>query len=51
MPVSVVTAGHTVGTAGTEWGAVLPRLGFLALLAAVMAGLATRAFRTYQKSA
>ncbi|GAA1877974.1 ABC transporter permease [Pseudonocardia ailaonensis] len=33
-----------------EWGAVLPRLGWLLLLAVVMCGLATRAFRSYQRS-
>jgi ABC-2 type transport system permease protein len=37
-------------SAGTEWGAVWPRLGWLALLALVMAWLATRAFRSYQRS-
>jgi hypothetical protein len=35
---------------GTDWGSVLPRLGLLALLAAVMAALATRAFGSYQRT-
>jgi ABC-2 type transport system permease protein len=33
-----------------DWGAVLPRLACLALLALVMGWLATRAFRSYQRS-
>jgi ABC-2 type transport system permease protein len=33
-----------------DWGAALPRLGCLALLAVGMAWLATRAFRAYQRS-
>jgi ABC-2 type transport system permease protein len=37
-------------SAGPDWSAVLPRLGALALLAVGMAWLATRAFRTYQRS-
>ena len=37
-------------SADPDWGAVLPRLGALALLAIGMAWLATRAFRTYQRS-
>ena len=37
-------------SADPDWGAVLPRLGALALLAVGMAWLATRAFRTYQRS-
>jgi ABC-2 type transport system permease protein len=45
-----VVASRQALSAGTEWGAVLPRLGFLALLAGVMAWLATRAFGTYQRS-
>jgi ABC-2 type transport system permease protein len=45
-----VVASRQALSAGTEWGAVLPRLGFLTLLAAVMAWLATRAFGTYQRS-
>lgn len=36
--------------AGHDWGAALPRLGYLALLAIGMAWLATRAFRAYQRS-
>ncbi len=37
-------------SADPDWGAVLPRLGLLAALAVVMAWLATRAFRAYQRS-
>jgi ABC-2 type transport system permease protein len=44
------TAARDALSAGTDWGAVLPRLGFLLALAVVMAWLATRAFRTYQRS-
>jgi ABC-2 type transport system permease protein len=44
------TAARDALSAGTDWGAVLPRLGFLLGLAVVMAWLATRAFRTYQRS-
>lgn len=36
--------------AGTDWGAVGPRLGLLAALAVLMAWLATRAFAAYQRS-
>ena len=46
-----VTASREALSPHTAWGAVLPRLGWLALLAVVMAWLATRAFRTYQRSA
>ncbi len=46
-----VTASREALSAHTAWGAVLPRLGWLALLAVVMGWLATRAFRTYQRSA
>ena len=45
-----VVASRQALSAGTEWGAVLPRLGFLALLAVVMAWVATRAFGSYQRS-
>ena len=45
-----VVASRQALSAGTEWGAVWPRLGWLVLLTAVMAALATRAFRTYQRS-
>ena len=38
-------------SADPDWGAVLPRLGWLAVVAIVMAWLATRAFRSYQRSA
>jgi ABC-2 type transport system permease protein len=46
-----VVASRSALSADPHWGAVLPRLGWLTLLAAVMAWLATRAFRTYQRSA
>jgi len=45
-----VVASRQALSAGTEWGAVWPRLGFLAALASAMAWLATRAFRSYQAS-
>jgi ABC-2 type transport system permease protein len=45
-----VIASRQALSAGTEWGAVWPRLGWLVLLAGVMAWLATRAFRSYQRS-
>jgi ABC-2 type transport system permease protein len=45
-----VVASRQALSAGTQWGAVWPRLGFLAALAATMAWLATRAFRSYQAS-
>jgi ABC-2 type transport system permease protein len=45
-----VVASRQALSAGTEWGAVWPRLGLLAALAGVMAWLATRAFGTYQRS-
>jgi ABC-2 type transport system permease protein len=46
-----VVASRQALSADPAWGAVLPRLGFLTLLAVVLAWLATRAFRTYQRSA
>ncbi len=46
-----VVASRSALTGDPQWGAVLPRLGWLALLALVMAWAATRAFRSYQKSA
>jgi ABC-2 type transport system permease protein len=45
-----VVASRQALSATTDWGAVWPRLGLLAGLAAVMAWLATRAFGTYQRS-
>jgi ABC-2 type transport system permease protein len=45
-----VVASRQALSAGTDWGAVWPRLGFLGLLALVMAWLATRAFGSYQRS-
>jgi ABC-2 type transport system permease protein len=44
------TAARAALSADTDWGVVLPRLGALLGLAVVMAGLATRAFRSYQRS-
>ena len=44
------TAARAALSAGTDWGVVLPRLGCLLALAVVMSWLATRAFRTYQRS-
>jgi ABC-2 type transport system permease protein len=44
------TAARDALSAGTSWGAVLPRLGGLLALAVLMAWLATRAFRSYQRS-
>jgi len=46
-----VVASRSALSADPQWGAILPRLGWLALLALVMAWLATRAFRSYQRSA
>ncbi|MGI8882426.1 MAG: ABC transporter permease [Jatrophihabitans sp.] len=46
----VVVISRQTLSADTAWGAVLPRLGALAALALVMGWLATRAFRTYQRS-
>jgi ABC-2 type transport system permease protein len=45
-----VTAARSALSADGDWGVVLPRLGLLAALAVLMAWLATRAFRTYQRS-
>lgn len=45
-----VVASRQALSAGTEWGAVWPRLAFLAALASLMAWLATRAFGVYQRS-
>lgn len=46
-----VVASRATLSGSPDWGAALPRLGCLALLALVMAALATRAFRAYQRSA
>jgi ABC-2 type transport system permease protein len=46
---AVVAAREALAPA-TDWGAVWPRLGLLAGLAAAMAYLATRAFGSYQRS-
>jgi ABC-2 type transport system permease protein len=45
-----VVAARQALSAGTDWGAVWPRLGLLVALATVMAWLATRAFGSYQRS-
>lgn len=45
-----VVASRQALSRGTQWGAVWPRLGLLAALAATMAWLATKAFRSYQAS-
>jgi ABC-2 type transport system permease protein len=45
-----VVASRQALSSGTEWGALWPRLGWLAALAVVMAALATRAFGSYQRS-
>jgi ABC-2 type transport system permease protein len=45
-----VVASREALSAGTDWSVVAGRLGLLAALALVMAWLATRAFRTYQRS-
>jgi len=45
-----VVASREALSAGTDWSVVVGRLGLLAALALVMAWLATRAFRTYQRS-
>jgi ABC-2 type transport system permease protein len=45
-----VAAAREALSASTDWGVVVPRLGLLAALAAVMAWLATRAFGSYQRS-
>jgi ABC-2 type transport system permease protein len=44
------TASRGALSAGTDWGAVAPRLGALLALAVAMSWLATRAFRSYQRS-
>jgi ABC-2 type transport system permease protein len=44
------TASRAALSADTDWGIVLPRLGLLAALAVVVGWLATRAFRSYQRS-
>jgi ABC-2 type transport system permease protein len=46
-----VVASRQALQADPAWGAVWPRLGLLMGLAAVMAWLATRAFRSYQRAA
>ena len=45
-----VVAAREALSASPDWAAVWPHLGLLAVLAAAMAWLATRAFGTYQKS-
>lgn len=46
-----VVASRQALAAHPDWGAALPRLALLAILATVMSWLATRAFRSYQRSA
>jgi ABC-2 type transport system permease protein len=45
-----VVAARQALSATPDWGAAGPRLALLAALAVVMAALATRAFRSYQRS-
>ena len=45
-----VTAGREALTASPDWGLVLSRLGLLVALTMVCTWLATRAFRTYQRT-
>jgi ABC-2 type transport system permease protein len=45
-----VVISRQVLSAAPDWGAVLPRLGWLSVLAVISAWLATRAFRSYQRS-
>jgi ABC-2 type transport system permease protein len=47
----VVVVSREALSADPDWGAVLPRLGALAVVAVVMTFLATRAFRAYRTSA
>jgi ABC-2 type transport system permease protein len=44
------TAARSALSGSAEWGAILPRLGFLLALAVTMGWLATRAFGSYQRS-
>jgi ABC-2 type transport system permease protein len=45
-----VEAGRAALLAGPDWSFILPRLGGLLIVAIVCLGLATRAFRSYQRS-
>jgi ABC-2 type transport system permease protein len=45
-----ITAGREALTASPDWGLVLSRLGLLVALTVVCTWLATRAFRTYQRT-
>lgn len=45
-----IEAGREALLLDADWSLVLPRLGALALVAILAAGLATRAFRSYQRS-
>jgi ABC-2 type transport system permease protein len=45
-----VVAGRSALSAGTDWGLVLGRLGWLALVAALCGLIAVRSFRSYQRS-
>jgi ABC-2 type transport system permease protein len=44
------TAARAALATDTDWGVVVPRLGLLGALAVLMGWLATRAFRSYQRS-
>ncbi len=46
-----VVASRQALSSGTDWGAVGPRVGWLAVVVAVMAWLTGRAFETYRRSA
>jgi ABC-2 type transport system permease protein len=45
-----VEAGRSAAIEKTDWGLVMSRLGLLVALVLISAALATRAFRTYQRS-
>jgi len=45
-----VQAGRAAMSANTDWGFVLAHVGYLSAFAVLAAALATRAFRTYQRS-
>jgi ABC-2 type transport system permease protein len=46
----VLAAARGLMAGGGDWAIVLSRLGLVAVLALISAGLATRAFRVYQRS-
>jgi ABC-2 type transport system permease protein len=45
-----IEAGREALLLDADWSLILPRLGALGLVAILAAGLATRAFRSYQRS-